>query len=230
MPKNYFLNREERSMNSNLVKCNQFAFVVEKHMQGCKNIEQLQLGLIKMRLSNGGHYRNGAKVKIAPLSYSTRNKIKKQLDNYYNNAILHFNDIDTTPYVKEFNSYLEKLHIDIRKECEEYEGELIVGRIQYYLYPEEYIPAAKITYLYLGLLNNKICDLFVLNEQLKYLKSNYYFDCKDYDKYIEKLIKYRTIKECYNSLDLPIIDLKPNYCKLSIENDKYIKEIEFNEI
>lgn len=224
LPKNYFLNREERSMNSDLIKCNQFAFIVEKHMQGCKSIDELQLGLIKMKLSHGGHYKNGAKTKISPLSPATRKKLKPYIDEYYKNAILHFNEpgYNLEKHIDKFNAALEKLDIDIRKECEEYEGELIVGRIQYYLYPDNYTPPPKRTFLMLGLANNKICDLSTLEQQLEYVKSNYYIDCANFNKYINELINFRTMQKCCDIREVLMMGYKPNCCKLIIEENRIV--------
>lgn len=232
MPKNYFINREQRGMDSNIVKCNQLVFIVEKHMQGCKSIDELQLGLIRLRLSNGGVYKNGCKVKIAPLSPTTRKMIKPYIDEYYKKAILNFNNpnFDFKPHINKLNAAIKNLGLDLMKECNEYEGELIVGRIQYFLYPENYKPDPILTILKLGLSNNKICDINSLQEQLNYIKSNYYINCNNYLENTNKLIKFRTLINTFDINTLRQMGIFPNYCEIFIEDNKYIKDTKYYEV
>lgn len=227
MPKNYFLNREQRSMNPSLVKVGTIAFIVEKEKQGAKSLDELQLGVIKQKLSHGDLYKNGAKMKIAPLSQETRKKMKPLIDKYYKNAILHFNDknYNVQPFIDEFNDELSKLDIDIEKECKNYNGELIVGRIQYYLYPENYKPKPIINILKLGLTNNQICNLETLQQQLQYIKSNYYIQCDNYEESINELIKFRTLIQTFDINTLKQMRIYPNYCEIIIEDNLFIKKV-----
>lgn len=232
MPKNYFINREERSMLPNKVKAGDFVFIVEKQKQGCKTIDELVLGKIKNKLSNGDRYKNGAKQMVIPISAETRKKIKPIIDLYFKNAILHFNDknYDLQPYIDKFNEGLKELQIDLDDECSKYEGELIVGRIQYYLYPENYKPKPKINILKLGLSNNQICDINTLQQQIQYIKSNYYINCSNYDENLNKLIKFRTLINTFDINTLNQMNIYPNYCEFIIENNKYLKDIKYYEL
>lgn len=231
MPRNYFLNREIRSMNPAKVNVGDFAFIVEKQKQGAKSLDELQLGIIKQKLSNGDLYKNGAKVMISPISLNTRKIIKPFIDEYYKNAILNFNkEIDLNTFIDIFNKNIEKLNIDLKKECNEYSGKLIVGRIQYYLYPKDYKPKPILNILKLGLSNNIICDNNTLQKQLLYIKSNYYIKCDNYEENINKLIKYRTLLNTFDICTLTNMNILSNYCELIIENNKFIKDIKYFEI
>lgn len=230
MPKNYFRNREKRSMDPTKVCVGEFAFIVEKQKQGAKSLDELQLGVIKQKLSNGDLYKNGAKVMVAPLSQETRKKIKPYIDKYYNEAIMNFNnETINREIIDEFNNDLEKLEIDIEKECKEYKGELIVGRIQYYLYPMNYKPKPKISLVKIGLSNNLICDNELLNKQLSYLKSNYSIECKDYHTNINKLIRFRTLITALDINTLKGMNIYPNYCEIQIEDNQVITNINYFE-
>lgn len=232
MPKNYFTNREKRSMDPNKVHVGDFVFIVEKQKQGAKSLDELQLGVVKQKLSNGDLYKNGAKVMIAPLSKETRKIIKPYIDKYYKDAILNFNNenVNLDLYIDELNENLDKLGIDLRKECEEYSGELIVGRIQYYLYPENYKPKPKISIIKLGLSNNTICTNDILRKQLDLLKSNYYINCKDYEENINKLIRFRTLINTFDITTLKQMKVYPNYCEITVEDNESITNIKYFEI
>lgn len=232
MPKNYFENREKRSMDPTKVNVGDFAFIVEKQKQGAKSLDELQLGVIKQKLSNGDLYKNGAKVMISPISEKTRKIIKPYITNYYKNAILNFNNsnINIDKYIEAFDDNLEENKIDLKKECKEYSGELIVGRIQYYLYPSNYKPKPKLSKIKIGLSNNLICDNELLNKQLSYLKSNYSITCKDYNEKINKLIRFRTLITALNIDTLKQMNIYPNYCEIIIQDNEIITNINYFEI
>lgn len=231
MPKNYFKNREKRSMDPTKVKVGTLAFIVEKEKQGAKSLDELQLGLIKQKLSNGDLYKNGAKVKIAPLNKEIRKIIKPLIDEYYQNAILHFNEenYDLNKYVEDFNNKLEQLNLDLNKECSSYEGELIVGRIQYYLYPEEYKSKPEITTIKLGLSNNQLCDINTLQQQVSYIRSKYVIGVDNFDEIIIKLNRFRTLINTLDINTLKQMNIYPNYCEINIENNHIIKDIKYIE-
>lgn len=218
MPQNYFKNREDRSKEPDKIPLNSLVFIVEKHMQGTPNFEDLVLGRVIRVLSNGGHYNNGAKVVVYPII----NKESLPLDRWYNDYILNFGNIDMEfyDYVDEINSF----------ELEEDTMNTVIGRVQYFLMPPNYKPKPIISDFLLGVEGDYICDINTLNNQIDYLKSNFYIDTKDLDNIISKLIKYRTMAMLFDQEHLNSLEIYPNYCEMKIYNYKYIKENNYIEI
>ena len=218
MPKNYFLNREPRSMDSSKVKNGDFVFIVTKEKQGEKHFSNLHLVKIKQTLSNGDSYKNGFKVNGQEVD-----KGSFGWESYYKNCIMNFN----TP---------EKVNMEEVQKAYEYlkdaplTDKFYIGRIQYIALPSNFTPQPDISTLKLGLANNQICDYVTLQEQLEYIKSNYYIECNNYNILIEKLIRFRTLVNMLDQKTLKSMRVLPNYCEITIENNKYIKKIRYFEI
>lgn len=224
MPPNHFKNREMRSKIADEVPLNSYVFIVEKHMQGTDNFLDLRLGKVARTLSGSPTpYNHGAKQLIYPIKPKALEKLP--LMDWYNNYILNFiyDDIDFTDYIEEVLSY--DLEVD--------ETQTVVGRVQYFLLPHNYQNQRRtvVNTLLLGVDNeNNLCDKFLLEKQIEYLKSNYYFSVNNFDDIVAALYKYRNLCNMFDTNTLSRMNIYPNYAEVEIHNNKYIKNIEYIEI
>lgn len=215
MPKNYFMNRENRSMDSSKVRNGDFVFVVTKENQGIKHFDQLYLVKINQTLSNGERYKNGFKI-AGTIIESTGFDWKE----YYKNCIMNFN----TPEKVDMNE-VQKAYKHLINASLSDKG--VVGRIQYIALPKNFKPKPETSFLKLGLSNNEICDTKTLQQQLQYIKNNYYIDCPNYEENIDKLTRFRVLKTTLDANTLHGMSIYPNYCEVTIEDNKNIVEIKY---
>lgn len=218
MPKNYFMNREKRSTDPSKVSNGDYVFIVAKEDQGIKDFNKLYFGKINQTLSNGCGYKNGFKVNLQVID-----KGKFDFYKYYKECILNFNNPENIPKEKvdELWDYLR----DAKPT-----GQFVIGRIQYIAFPEGYKPKPLITTLKLGLANNQLCDLNTLQQQIQYIKSSYYIKASDYKEILDKLIKYRTLILTLDTDMLKSMNISPNYCEITIENNKDVVSVKYTEI
>lgn len=218
MPKNYFINRENRSMDSSKVKDGDYVFIVTKEDQGIKDFSKLHLVKIIRTLSHGRSYKNGFKVNGQEVD-----KGDFDWDNYYKNCILKFND----PNNKIDMSMIEKAYEYLKNAP--LTDNYFIGRIQYIALPEHFTPKPEITYIKLGLVNNIECDTNALDKQLEYIKSNYYIDCSNYDDEVAKLRNYRNLSKIMDGETLKQVNIYPNHCILTIEDNRFVKGVKYIE-
>lgn len=210
MPKNYFINREERSKYPSQVKLKDYVFIVAKEDQGTKDFHTLYFGIINNILSGGEGYANGFKVNIEILD-----KGDFDFEDYYRTCILNFNDLDnvSTNKVLDFYNFAEKTKRT---------GTYKVGRIQYFGLPKNFKPKTISKELYLGLHDNKLCDLDFLNNQINIIKSKYVIKDPSFYDHIEQMKKYRTLSKIFTKEKLLSMNCPPCYCQVIIESNNFL--------
>ena len=214
MPKNYFQNREERSKHPLQVKIGDLVFIVAKEDQGTKDFNQLYFGAINRVLSGGDGYEKGFKINLQIIEKGTFDFYR-----YYKECIFHFRSPQNIPMdkVQEFYAFMKTA---------KYTDNYKVGRIQYFALPPNFEPEPKMETFYVGISNNKICDIPILEQQVIYIKSNYTILDNNFISHIEQLSKYRNLNKVFSKDRLKQMNYKENYCRITIKENRYLTQSE----
>lgn len=214
MPRNYFLNREERSKHPSQVKIGDLVFIVAKEDQGTKDFNKLYFGAIQRVLSSGDGYEKGFKINLQIIDKGYFNFQK-----YYEECIMTFTNPQRIPWdkVNEFYEFMKTA---------KYTDKYIVGRIQYFALPKEFKPKPRIKSYTIGIYNNDICDIPQLEKEVQFIRSNYTVLDKDFAIQVEALFKYRNLNKVFSAEQLERMNYKKNYIKITISEEKYLEKSE----
>lgn len=214
MPKNYFLNREERSKHPSQVKIGDIVFIVAKEDQGTKDFNKLYFGAIQRVLSGGDGYEKGFKINLQIIEKGNFN-----FEEYYNKCIMNFTTPKNIPWnkVNEFYEFMKTA---------KYTDQYKVGRIQYFALPKDFSPNPVIKSYTIGLYNNDVCDIDQLEKEIQFVRSKYTVIDKDFSLHIESLFKYRNLNKVFSAEQLERMNYKKNYIKITISEEKYLEKSE----